>query len=92
MDTRHIFPPTIIREEAGIDAKWYQSWGKNWTEEGFDFDRNMRNNMRWIDSKMDQNYDIYDIGLKPGGDRSPFYAGEAGRTANYSRLIPLPGF
>lgn len=65
-------------QEEGVDAKWYQAWKKN-----FPLERKMtmeelgsvlKRNKVWIESKIKQGYDIYDIGLDPNRvTRSPFY-------------------
>jgi RHS repeat-associated protein len=65
-------------QSEGIDAKWYQAWSNNFaagrrmTEE--ELASALSRNQRWIESKIKQGYDIYDIGIDPQRiTRSPFY-------------------
>ncbi len=56
------------------DAKWYQAWGKNFTPEGFDLEKNLARNERWIRDKIRQGYEILDIGIdQDRSRRSLFY-------------------
>ena len=75
---------TLARGE-GVDATWYQAW-KN---DPFDPDLAMRRDTRWIRTKMNQGYDIVDIG--PDASRAdpygPFYGMESSETA--SRGYPM---
>lgn len=62
-----------LRSTWAVNAKWYQTWEKNW-EGKIDFEKNYRNNARWISSKMNNGFVIYDIGLDENKTRpSPFY-------------------
>lgn len=75
----------------GVNAKWYQSWGKNWGS-GFDLDRNLRNNKRWVGRVKKGNVDVYDIGIDPNADGSSvFYSGELKWFGDYP-LFDLPGY
>jgi hypothetical protein len=71
----------------GIDAKWYQAWGKYFEKGNFNLDASKARNFNWIKSKADQGYTIYDIGINPlKPTRSPFYEVET----NYLDLINYP--
>ncbi|AJR14780.1 cytoplasmic membrane protein [Leptospira interrogans serovar Linhai str. 56609] len=68
-------------QSQGVDAKWYQAWGKNFPKGREMTPKEMNSalgrNEKWLNSKMKEGYKIYDIGndtkrLKP----SPFYARE----------------
>ncbi|MDV7390838.1 RHS repeat-associated core domain-containing protein [Arthrospira platensis SPKY1] len=55
-------------------AKWYQAWSKNFLPENFDLDKSLARNERWIREKIQQGYEILDIGIDPiRSNRSPFY-------------------
>lgn len=78
-------------QSEGINAKWYQAWGKNFpserrmTEE--ELNAALARNQRWIDSKIKQGYTIYDIGIDPKkleSQRSPFYKLEQERLQKYN--------
>ena len=72
-------------QSEGIDAKWYQAWGKNFPSNRpmtpSEFASALARNQRWIDIKMGQGYTIYDIGVDAAreGTTSPFYALEQSR-------------
>ena len=65
-------------QSQGINAKWYQAWSKN-----FPINRRMTpaklsaakaRNARWLNTKINQGYKIYDIGIDAARPaRSPFY-------------------
>ena len=58
----------------GVNAKWYQAWSKNFKSENFNLEESLQRNERWIKSKIDKGFDIYDIGIDPTrARRSPFY-------------------
>ncbi|MDI7208853.1 RHS repeat-associated core domain-containing protein, partial [Leptospira santarosai] len=68
-------------QSQGVDAKWYQAWGKNFPKGREMTPKEMGaalgRNEKWLNSKMKEGYNIYDIGndpkkLKP----SPFYGRE----------------
>ena len=72
----------------GVDAKWYQAWSKNFPNNRpmtpNELNAALARNQRWIDSKMKQGYDIYDIGTDPlRTTRSPFYELEQSRINKY---------
>ena len=55
-------------------AKWYQAWSKFFSKENFDLEKSLERNKRWIERKIEEGYDFYDIGIDPSRDRrSPFY-------------------
>ena len=59
-----------------IGAKWYQAWSKNFPERLMTTDEleaAKARNSRWLYSKINQGYDIYDIGPKGPNITSPFY-------------------
>ena len=65
---------TQALRKQGVDAKRYQTWGKNFKRENFGFQKSMKRNDRWIKTKMKEGYEIYDIGIDPVRPRrSPFY-------------------
>jgi hypothetical protein len=71
---------TVVKQlqTEGTDAKWYQAWHKNFPDDrpmtSAEFSAAKARNQRWIDSKIKQEYDIYDIGIDPlRTSRSPFY-------------------
>ncbi len=75
-------------QSEGINAKWYQAWNKNFpanrpiTPE--ELNSALSRNQRWIDSKIKQGYEIYDIGINPVNDiRSPFFAIEQSRITKF---------
>lgn len=55
------------------NAKWYQSWGKNFREEIFNLEKSLQRNERWLRSKIKQGYEIIDIGPRGNEITSPFY-------------------
>jgi RHS repeat-associated protein len=94
-----IKPAVKDLQAQGVDAKWYQAWGKNFPKDGKpmtpeQFDAALARNKKWIDSKVKEGYDIYDIGIDPKRlNRSPFYEVELGSIkANNYPTIPLPGY
>jgi hypothetical protein len=69
-----IITATQALRKQGVNAKRYQTWGKNFKKENFDLQKSMKRNDRWIKTKMKEGYDIYDIGIDPVRPRrSPFY-------------------
>jgi hypothetical protein len=67
--------------EQGIDAKWYQAWGKNFPKGRLmtpaEMEAALERNARWIESKIKEGVQIYDIGIDPKkATRSPFYQRE----------------
>ncbi len=60
-------------QAQGIDAKWYQAWGKYFKADNFDLGKSLSRNQAWIESKIQQGYNIYDIGPKGNTITSPFY-------------------
>jgi hypothetical protein len=53
-----------------IGAKWYQGW----TIDPWDAELAVMRNRAWILRKMEEGYEIIDIGIDPTRDfRSPFY-------------------
>ena len=60
--------------KQGKNAKWYQAWGKYFQKENFDMAKSLNRNERWIKTKMNEGYEIFDIGIDPTrARRSPFY-------------------
>jgi RHS repeat-associated protein len=77
----------MLRSE-GVNAKWYQAWGKNFSPENFNLARSITRNERWLLSKIDQGYKIYDIGLDSSRTvRSPFYQSEKRLLEKYNYPI-----
>ena len=75
-------------QSEGIDAKWYQAWSKNFPDNRpmtpDELNSALARNQRWIDSKIKQGYDIYDIGTDPlRTTRSPFYELEQSQINKY---------
>lgn len=65
-------------QSEGINAKWYQAWSKNFPTNRLmtphEFSAAQARNARWINSKINQGYKIYDIGIDVTRSiRSPFY-------------------
>ena len=64
-------------QSQGVNAKWYQAWSKNFPQgrrmTPRELGANLRRNERWINSKIDQGYKIYDIGPRRNQITSPFY-------------------
>ncbi len=84
-------------QAQGIDAKWYQTWGKNWPQgrrlTPTEFEANKLRNKRWIKSKIKQGYEIYDIGPDGRLTPSPFYQVEQDALASHSySTIKLDGY
>ncbi len=68
-------------QSQGVDAKWYQAWGKNFPKGREMTPKEMGaalgRNEKWLNSKMKEGYKIYDIGHDPIREiPSPFYARE----------------
>jgi hypothetical protein len=80
----------------GQPARWYQAWSKVWpnrTLTQVDLDSNLARNVSWIRSKIDQGYQIYDIGIDPSRVvRSQLYLAELDELADYVNVIRLSGF
>ncbi|WP_236713926.1 polymorphic toxin type 10 domain-containing protein, partial [Leptospira interrogans] len=64
-------------QSQGVDAKWYQAWGKNFPKGREMTPKEMGTalgrNEKWLNSKMKEGYKIYDIGPKTNQISSPFY-------------------
>ena len=76
-------------QTEGVNAKWYQAWNKNFPKNrqmtSDELNSALARNQRWIDGKIKQGYDIYDIGTDPlRATRSPFYALEKSRINRYN--------
>lgn len=60
-----------------VGAKWYQAWSKNFPSGRLMTDIELNaakaRNTRWLNSKINQGYKIYDIGAKGTNITSPFY-------------------
>ena len=79
-------------QAEGVDAKWYQAWSKNFPNNRpmtpDELSAALARNQRWIDSKIKQGYDIYDIGTDPLRiTRSPFYELEQSRVNKFGYPI-----
>ena len=83
-------------QEQGVNAKWYQAWGKNFPKnrpmKAAELEAALQRNERWIRSKIDNGYSIYDIGFDPTRSvRSPFYELEQRIIIEKNLLtIPIP--
>lgn len=74
----------------GVNAKWYQAWTKNFKPENFNLEKSLQRNERWLKSKIDEGFDIYDIGIDPTRTRrSPFYQLEQDILKQYD-ITPIP--
>ena len=77
-------------QKEGKKAKWYQVWGKNFPNRpmtNLELKQAKNRNERWLKSKIDEYYEIYDIGLDPSRDinnRSPFYELEQNIIRDYN--------
>ena len=83
---------TAVRKlrEEGVDAKWYQAWGKNFKPENFDLEKSLLRNERWLKSKIDADFDFYDIGIDPTrARRSAFYELEQ-KILRENNITPTP--
>ncbi|ULH30836.1 RHS repeat domain-containing protein [Leptospira weilii] len=64
-------------QSQGVNAKWYQAWGKNFPKDREMTPKEMSSalgrNEKWLNSKMKDGYKIYDIGPKTNQISSPFY-------------------
>jgi len=65
-------------QSQGINAKWYQAWSKNFPTNRLmtpaELSSAQARNARWLNSKINQGYKIYDIGIDvTRATRSPFY-------------------
>ncbi len=84
-------------QSEGVDAKWYQAWSKNFPNNrpmtSDELNAALARNQRWIDSKIKQGYDIYNIGTDPlRTTRSPFYELEQSRINKYGyQTIDITG-
>ena len=79
----------------GIDAKWYQAWGKNFPNRPMtpsELSAALARNEKWIRQKIADGYKFFDIGLDPTRSvRSPFYALEQTILKELGvKTIPLP--
>lgn len=74
--------------------KWYQAWSTNFPKDRRpltpdEFNASKLRNQKWIDSKIEKGYTIYDIGVDPKRlKRSPFYQleKEALKKKNYPTI------
>ena len=80
-----------------VGARYYQAWSKNFsvgrlmTSE--ELDAALARNSRWLNSKINQGYRIYDIGPKGTNITSPFYQLERDIIQNTGYpTTPLIGF
>jgi RHS repeat-associated protein len=65
-------------QSQGVNAKWYQAWSKNFPTNRLmtpaDLSAAQARNARWLNTKINQGYKIYDIGIDATrATRSPFY-------------------
>ena len=65
-------------QSQGINAKWYQAWSKNFPTNRLmtpaELSAAQARNARWLNTKINQGYKIYDIGIDATrATRSPFY-------------------
>ena len=65
-------------QSQGINAKWYQAWSKNFPANRLmtptEMNAALTRNSRWLNTKINQGYKIYDIGIDATrATRSPFY-------------------
>ncbi len=65
-------------QSQGINAKWYQAWSKNFPTNRLmtpaEMDAALARDARWLNTKINQGYKIYDIGIDvTRTTRSPFY-------------------
>ena len=65
-------------QSQGIDAKWYQAWGKNFPQNRpmtpAELQAALNRNERWIRLKIDEGFAFYDLGFDPTRSvRSRFY-------------------
>jgi RHS repeat-associated protein len=79
-----------------IGAKWYQAWSKNFPGRKLteaELNAAKVRNARWLNSKIDEGYKIYDIGPRGVDIKSPFYQLERDiiQKRGYP-TTPLPGF
>lgn len=92
---------TAVRDlrKAGVDARWYRAWGKNFPPPGVrmtpaQLNAALARNERWLRSKIKQGYQIFDIGPQAGRPTpSDFYKLEQSilRATGYPST-PLPGY
>jgi hypothetical protein len=85
-----------LLQSEGINAKWYQAWGKNFPKNRLmtpsELEAALKRNERWIRKKIADGYNFYDLGLDPTHSvRSPFYELEK-RILGQKEIttIPLP--
>ena len=65
-------------QSQGVNAKWYQAWSKNFPTNRLmtpaELSAAQARNARWLNTKINQGYKIYDIGIDASrATRSPFY-------------------
>ncbi len=82
-----------ILQNQGIDAKWYQAWSKNFPTSGIklseeQLSKAIKRNERMLKSKLDQGYQIIDIGIDATrkGERSVFFNAEQALLDNATDL------
>jgi len=65
-------------QSQGVNAKWYHAWSKNFPANRLmtpgELISAQARNARWLNTKINQGYKIYDIGIDATrATRSPFY-------------------
>ena len=65
-------------QSQGVNAKWYQAWSKNFPTNRLmtpiELSAAQARNARWLKTKINQGYKIYDIGIDATRvTRSSFY-------------------
>ena len=91
---------TKMLQQEGIDAKWYQAWKNNFPQKGVKMTQDqlteaLFRNKRWLQSKIDEGYQIIDIGKDINRmERSPFFNLEQNiiENANDLNLIKVDKF
>ena len=91
---------TKMLQKEGIDAKWYQAWSKNFPKNGVkmtseQLSQALSRNARWLKSKIDEGYQIIDIGKDINRmERSAFFDLEQDiiENANDLNLIKVDKF
>ncbi|WP_149272943.1 FG-GAP-like repeat-containing protein [Pareuzebyella sediminis] len=81
-------------QSQGVNAKWYQSWSKNFPTNRLmtpvEINAAHARNARWLNTKIDQGYKVYDIGIDATRTtRSSFYQLERSilQQRNYPSII-----
>jgi RHS repeat-associated protein len=63
-------------QAAGVNAKWYQTWKKNWPNRKLtpiEEKAALKRNERWIKEKIAQGYEFYTVGGMKNKGPSPFF-------------------